>query len=419
MSISAGGDVAIVLVILLIIAIVAGGLFVWRRRYRRWKVKQHSQITSREFDLDFDTNDLEIGATKPNHTRKLSDSSDAPLIKDSKSSLRSPSAISFESGIYPVSTHAYMAKPRSESPDLLPNPFEVPTKPAIPIIKEPSPPPKPVAPSSLTTAEHQLTALVSRPSFLAKPRSAPRPSMRRAGSRGAHDLRATMLTRLASSRSARRSRSVDAMDEADSPSSIYSQASAAPGYRSAVDFSTAFVSGPTPPVPPLPTQYQQPSLAAGWRAPALPTIMTTPPGAPSSPAKSSPSPLEDSHAFPLPVAEDFPVDTPKTPSAQWFSTLWASPSSTSPSPSHSSPNEPVVIHSSVSERPSVRSLEVSRSVPQYSIGSQEEAQQGMVGYQLPPNWRSRQAVVAMPTPQVYGGEDTTPRASTAAIVYHG
>ncbi|GJE94717.1 hypothetical protein PsYK624_108880 [Phanerochaete sordida] len=349
----------------------------------------------------------------------MSDSSDAPLIKDmqSKRNLRSPSTTSFESGIFSVSTHAFtdIAKLRSESPELMPNPFEPPTsKPIIPIIKEPNPPPKPVALSSLTTAEHQFSALVSRPSFLAKPRSAPRPSVRRAGSRAARDMRATALTRLASTRSGRRSRSVDAMDEADSPSSVYSQASAAPGYRSSVDFGTAFASEPAPPVPPLPTQYQPHAFkSAGWAHEAQPP-RAAPPASP---------PLEDSHAFPLPLAS--PVHgaadaAPATPGAQWFATLWASPSSTSPSPSHSSPNEPAVLRTSASDGPSLRSLEVSRRLPQlqHAVGSQEEAHQGTVGYQLPPGWRAGASAVAMPTPQVYGYEDNTPRASTAAIVYH-
>ena len=44
----------------------------------------------------------------------------------------------------------------------------------------------------------------------------PGPGVRRAGSRGAQDLRATTLSRLASTRTHRRSRSVDALDDADS-----------------------------------------------------------------------------------------------------------------------------------------------------------------------------------------------------------
>lgn len=226
-------------------------------------------------------------------------------------------------------------------------------------------------------------------------------------------MRATVLTRLASGR---RSRSVDAADEADSPSSIYSQASAAPSaYRSSVDFTTAFISEAVPPVPSIPTQYQSQKVGlVGWQQESLPQITTTSPEAqPVAKTKLS-SPLEDSHAFPLPVASD--IEAPKTPSAQWFSTLWPqSPNSTSPSPSHS-PSDRIVIRSSVSEVPSVRSLEVSHSMPQYNVGSQEEAHQGTVGYQLPPNWRAGQVAMVMPTPQMYG--DNTPRASWAAVVHH-
>lgn len=155
---------------LLALVVLVGAFLVFRRQYRRWKEKQHAQLTSRELDMDFDTNDLEIGSMKHSHARALSDSSDAPLIKgmgmQSKRNLRSPSATSFESELYSVSMHAYTVNPRSDSPEPLPNPYETPrptvfpppSQPAIPIIKEPSPPPKPVVPSSLTTAEHQLTA---------------------------------------------------------------------------------------------------------------------------------------------------------------------------------------------------------------------------------------------------------------------
>ncbi|EKM53655.1 uncharacterized protein PHACADRAFT_260126 [Phanerochaete carnosa HHB-10118-sp] len=309
---------------------------------------------------------------KPRHIRTLSDSSDTPLIEPmhNKRTLRLPSTTSSDSEIYFVPTQSYDAKFRSDGPE-----------PPIPISKEPPPPP------SLTTAEHQLTALVSRPSYLAKPRRAPRPGSR--GLQGAHDT----LKRLTSTRSKKRSRSVD---DADSPSSVYSQMSAAPAaYHSFADLPSAFIGEHVPPVPPLPTQYQQRPLGAGvWQQGVPPETTATSAeasrGSEMGSEISSPLPLEDSHAFPLPVVND-----PSSPNAQWFSTLWANPSGTASPLSDFSPSNRSTVYSRYSNVLGVRSLEVSSGMPQYNSGSQGEARKGTVGYQLPLNWRRENALTAM------------------------
>jgi hypothetical protein len=392
--------VAAVIVSILAVVMLAMGFFLSRKLFRQWKEKRHVQISSREFDLDFDTTDLEIGSFKP-VGRSVSDRSDAPLIK--RRDLQRPSSVaSFE-------LDSYSKKPNPASSGPFPNPYDMPppaiilSKPAIPVIKEPSPPStKVVAPSSLTTAEHQLstqlanqlTILASRPSFLAKPRTAPRPA---AWERPIQEMRAQPLSRLASTRSTRRSRSVDA----DSPSSVYSQASAAPGgFRPYLDLATSYRSDPIPPVPLLPQEYQSQNFGrVGRRHNALGPFGKV----------DSPLPLEDSLAFPLPIVDDFPPE-PQTPSSLWFKTLWSttSPLSTSPSPSHSTEDR-YQLRSAISEVPSLRSLEVQRSQPHYVVSAASAGQQGTVGYHLPIDWKAGRALIAMPVPQVHDMRGNTPK----------
>ena len=409
-AISTGGDVAIVIASILAVVVSVMGFFLSRKLYRRWKQRRTATITSRELELDFDTTDLETGSFKPMR-RSFSDRSDAPLIKG-RHELRPSSVASFESDLYTVPMDPHAMTQRTASPEPLPNPYDtprattVPPPSAIPIIKQPSPPVhRIVAPSSRTTAEHQLvsqlTTLASRPSFLAKPRTAPRPQTRE---RTARELRTQLLSRLASTRSSRRSRSVD---YADSPSSMYSQASAAPsGLHSSVDVSTLYGSEPVPPIPPLPQQYQNQNFGFENRH-------QEPRPKPIQPSGSgnvgSSRPLEDSVAFPLPIVDDS-LSEPHTLSSQWFKTLWstASPSSTSASPSHS-PEDVTNVPSTAPDVPSLRSLEVQRSQPHYAVSAAGASQQGTVGYQLPQNWRAGQAMMAMPVPQVHDARVTIPR----------
>lgn len=435
-QVSTGVDVAIIIgSVLVVLAVAVVAFLVAKSRYQRRKELQHARVASRELDLDFDTSDLEFGAgRKPmnGHARGWSDaSSDSsrPLMNETSGwPAHTPSGASFDSDIHSVRS----------SVGSLPNPHpSSPPEVVVHSASDSSPsPPKTTPPS----ADHQLGSLVGRPSFLTKPRPAPRPGQpRRTRSRGgaAVDMRSTLLTRLASARSGRRSRSADARDDGDSPSSMYSQASAnTAAYWELEGEDTARNRADVPPVPPLPPQYQdqaapiqrplpppppsnseiqsQPSVV-GWR----PDLMANDNTLDSNPFDTAGSgekhatlaELEESLAFPLPSPSrmSFPMPS-KSPTTSWFTGKFASqsPSSTSPSPttayiypSHPSyPSIPAHPTDAVRALPAqpgdqmtVRSVEASRSVEEYdAVQSQHAGESGTVGYQMPANWRVGQPV---------------------------
>lgn len=273
---------------------------------------------------------------------------------------------------------------------------------SIPVIKLPSPPPKSTMPvSEDRSADHQLGKLVARPSFLTRPRSAPRPGVAR--SRAA-DMRSALLNRLASTRLSRKERSDERDDDEDSPSSVYSQASA----MSHALEDRVNPSDDVPPVPPIPLRFQ-PSLKDIFADSAALLDYS---GGEHQIFRNARH-LEESLAFPLPTTLDeksFALQ-PKGPATKLFPGLWAnSPSSTSLSPSHSpsdrspaTPTDGVVI--------SVRATEVHNNVPQYILAEARNVEErGMVGYHLPLNWGSSQssAPISMPSPSTSTSREPVP-----------
>lgn len=398
------------------------GFFIVRRAYRRSQEKHRVLVTTREMELDFDTNDIETGTQNPSkgHSRSWSDDSDVPLIRvGSKQRPLSSSKASFDSDVQSVSTYASSAtdsfggadtRSIQRTLDSMPyTPTKAPPHSSIPVIKLPSPPPKSTMPMPEdSSADHQFGKLVARPSFLTRPRSAPRPGVSRSRSRSAANMRSTLLNRLASTRLPRRERSDEGEDaEEDSPSSVYSQASAMPSTLE----DQGNPSDDVPPVPPIPLRFQLSlkdifidSAASRDHSVGEHQILRD--------ARH----LEESLAFPLPTTPDekgFAMQA-KGPVTKLLPGLWAnSPSSTSPSPSHSpsdrlpaTPTDGAVI--------SVRSTEVHSNVPQYILAHTENVEErGMVGYHLPFNWRNSQSsvpisVVPSPFPAPREPMPTTP-----------
>lgn len=364
-------------------------------------------------ELDFDTSDVESGVhiLSKGHSRSWSDDADIPLIRvGPKQWTSSPSKASFDSDIQSVSTYAFPTRNRSLSLEsgtlqhaLDSVPYASATPPdqfPIPIIKEPSPPPKPTtSESEPPAADHHLGKLVARPSFLTRPRPAPRPGAASSRSRGGADMRSALLNRLASTR-LRRDPSDEGDAEGDSPSSVYSQSSSLPhGFHE-----QPFPADDAPPVPPIPSQFQiQLSDVFG--------DSTFTSAHPAGDRPVSALPLEESIAFPLPNFPDhdtLPVPL-KSPNSKLFPGLWAnSPSSTSPSPSHSPSDRPPMTPTDGGVI-TMRSTEVQSGVPQYNIVEAESmGQKGMVGYQLPLNWRSSQSSTTMSMPIPSTADAATP-----------
>ena len=247
-------------------------------------------------------------------------------------------------------------------------------------------------------------------------------------------MRSNLLSRLASAKSGRRSRSADGAVDDDSPSSMYSQASATTaGYWELEGEGNVVPDrGDVPPVPPLPAQYQDAAIAqrpppppprsearpqpyvAGWR----PDLVANDSTLDSNPfdngdGKETLAELEDSLAFPLPspsrLSVPFPMKSPNN--NNWFTSKFTSqsPSSTSPSPTtaYIYPSHPS--YPSASSHPTeavralpteqgnvmnVRNVDASRMVTRSGTVFQQHhaGESGTVGYQLPANWRPGQAV---------------------------
>lgn len=362
----------IVVASILAFAMLVAGTFVSCRLYRRRKEKQNDQIIKQELDFDFDNSDVDIEAMRLIHARSSSNGS-LPLLTRNEG-VRPSSAVSIHSGTYPSPTQNYTALTSPTGPRPLPSPYDRPkstlpstSKPTTPILKESSSQLQNIASSSLAFSKEKATNPSPRTSFVFQPHPVFRPEMRRTKSREALDLRSGLLTRLASTRSSKRPRSVDAAEEPESPKSVYSQLSAAhedfrpSTFRAAVEYAS-----PVPPLPALPEHYQKYNLgASGWRMDTGSDALTTPAATLGSGTPKRPLSL-DSRILPLPLPDKSEAVN-EAANTHWFSGLLAA--------------EPDAV--------SVRSVEVTHGMPHYSRPpSPQEGKQGAIGYQLSPKWRA-------------------------------
>ena len=412
-ALSTGADVAIVIgSVLLLLSVLTTVYIAGSRLYKRRKERQHARVASRELDLDFDTTDVEFSLGRrvtKSHLRGWSDSStdsSRPLIKSGAGwSAQTPSSYSFDSERHSLSSVASLPNPHPPSPEN----FRPGTQAAPPPKVEQTVPP---------SADYQLSSLLSRPSFLTRPREPPRPGQPRSRSRPS-DMRSNLLTRLASAKSIRRTRSAERAEEGDSPSSVYSQASAAmPDYQ---EFQADSVNGrleAPPPVPPLPPQFQKEQLSQVASSYARPPSHPPVPGPPvagwrpdimaNNTLDSNPfSRMDAGKRDSLPDSVAFQLPSPELPSpmkgshTHWFSAQ--SPSSGEPSPTTADVLHPShSAYASILARPAdqvhgyttkesnkmnVRTVEASRDVPAFSVVHSHQGESGMVGYQLPADWR--------------------------------
>ncbi|KIP09019.1 hypothetical protein PHLGIDRAFT_350870 [Phlebiopsis gigantea 11061_1 CR5-6] len=389
MTISTGGYAAIAIVSVLFAAgLVVGGIYA-RKVYRRRKERRHAHIPARDYYLDFGSDDWENGSTVPVYAASMVESFEAL----STTGIRPMSRfLSSEVSLVGVPSM------KSASQEGLPNPFET-TRPAsparpVPILKEPIPPVKPMTPSSLMTAEHQLHSLVSRPAFLTEPRPAPRPSPRQRGTRESPESRSSGLTRLPSTRAKKTARIMDTVEEPESPESIYSQSSAAPSSLHLTAYYASNDTSRAPPLPPVPEKYQSLHSNVTERRPRPTPVSTPPTGLRYS--KNLP-PLEDSYAFPLPAPNSREA-SPRSPNSQWLSrSLWQSSAVTSSPYSSNDVVVPNPAYDDTSDLVSENSFEVSYGTPQYDLvaSPSRKARCGKVGYQPPSNWRRDQKFSAM------------------------
>ena len=388
-TISTGGYAAIVIVsVALVVGVIVGGIYA-RRVYRRRKERRHAQIPARDYYLDFGSDDWENGSTVPVYAASMTESFEALSTTGIRPTSR---FLSSEVSLVGVPNM------KSASQDGLPNPFEAPrpASPArpVPILKKPVPPTKPMTPSSLMTAEHQLQSLISRPAFLTEPRPAPRPSSRQQRTRDSPEPRSSGLTRLPSARAKNTARTLDDSEEPESPESVYSQVSAAPSASQRTAYYAAGEVSRAPPLPPVPEKYQPLHSNVTERRPRLPPVFTPP--RQSKHSKSLP-PLEDSYAFPLPAPNSRDA-SPRTPNSQWLSRgLWQSSVVTSSPYSSDDVVVPNPAYDDTSDLVSEHSFEVSYGTPQYDVVTSppKKAQYGKLGYQPPTNWRRDQQFSAV------------------------
>ena len=369
---------------------------------RRRKERHRAKLASHELDLDFDTTDVEFAAEKrsPRHARGWSESSadsTRPLMKDEMG--RSTSPASVVGSVHSSPQNHSIPLPTSGAPT------------------DPQRPP--------STADSQLRTLVSRPSFLTRPRSAPRPGQGgKSHNREASNMRATLLTRLASTRTGRRSRSTEPTEE-DSPKSLYSQYSPTEGNAPVdrgyvppvpaippqfIDAARAGAPRALPPVPPPPQPELRTSQAAEWRHDpnANNTLDSNP--------FSNRVQLEDSQTYRLPSPTSLALTSPRSPRGGLFAQRSENASPTDvftpiagyvypihpaypAKPSHLATEVVQALPQRGSSVMNVRTVNASRDVPEYKVVYSEHAgESGTVGYQLPPNWRSGEGVVRQMVP---------------------